>query len=116
MTNESSTKGGEGTDHLDPYHLHYSDHPGNILVTKSLNGDNYGTWSHSIGIALSTKNNSGFVDGLIKRSSESDSKFPIWKRCNDMFLSWILNPGDPNLVNNVIYVDSAIEVCSNIEQ
>ena len=65
MTNEEAKKG--INDIADPYHLHHSDHPGVILVSKPLNGDNYGTWSSSMQIALSAKNKTGFVDGSFKR-------------------------------------------------
>ena len=74
MTNDSSVQGAETIKSSDPYFLHSSDHPGIVLVTKLLNRDNYSTWSHSMGIALSAKNKSGFVDGSIEKPSKTDEK------------------------------------------
>lgn len=53
----------------DPFHLHFSNHPGVSLVTKALNGDNYASWSRFMSIALSAKNKTGFVDGSIGKPS-----------------------------------------------
>nr|CAD1821579.1 unnamed protein product [Ananas comosus var. bracteatus] len=53
-------------DDSDPLVLHYSDHPGMMLVSKPLEGYNYGQWSRAMRISLSAKNKIGFVDGSIK--------------------------------------------------
>ncbi|KAL3532910.1 hypothetical protein ACH5RR_006431, partial [Cinchona calisaya] len=39
----------------DPHSLHPSDHPGVVLVSKVLEGDNYNTWSRAMRISLSAK-------------------------------------------------------------
>ena len=105
MAAESTTAAISNTVFSDPFHLHPSDHPGASLVTKLLNGDNYGTWSRSISIALSAKNKTGFVDGSIPKPLGTDAKFADWKRCNDMVLSWILNSIDPSISDSVIYTE-----------
>ncbi|CAL2268651.1 unnamed protein product [Prunus armeniaca] len=61
----SSAKG--GNEATDPLFLNHSDHPGLVLVSKKLNGDNYNTWSRSMKISLSAKNKIGFIDGSIKK-------------------------------------------------
>nr|CAD1834607.1 unnamed protein product [Ananas comosus var. bracteatus] len=53
-------------DDSDPLVLHHSDHPGMMLVSKPLEGYNYGQWSRAMRISLSAKNKIGFVDGSIK--------------------------------------------------
>ncbi|CAL8994074.1 unnamed protein product, partial [Prunus brigantina] len=61
---------------------HLIDHPGLLLVTKLLNGDNYPTWKRSMIIALTAKNKIGFVNGSIKAPSQAKkpADFTFWKR------------------------------------
>ncbi|WKA05692.1 hypothetical protein VitviT2T_023641 [Vitis vinifera] len=53
-----------------PYFTHHSDHPGLVLISKSLNGDNYLAWKRAMILALNSKNKLGFVNGSIKAPSE----------------------------------------------
>uniref|UniRef100_A0A2N9FNT8 Reverse transcriptase Ty1/copia-type domain-containing protein n=1 Tax=Fagus sylvatica TaxID=28930 RepID=A0A2N9FNT8_FAGSY len=50
------------------YYLHHGDSPGAILISQSLVGDNYHTWSRSMVMALTAKNKIGFVNGEIASS------------------------------------------------
>ncbi|KAL5831374.1 hypothetical protein ACOSQ4_016728 [Xanthoceras sorbifolium] len=75
------------TNQSDPLALHHSDHPGLVLVSKQLEGNNYGQWSREMRIALSAKNKLGFINETIKAPAETNDKFPIWERCNHMVLS-----------------------------
>ncbi|KAI4299458.1 hypothetical protein L6164_032918 [Bauhinia variegata] len=52
----------ETIDAADPLILHHSDHPGMVLVSKPLEGYNYGQWSRAMRISLSAKNKVGFVN------------------------------------------------------
>ncbi|RVW28831.1 hypothetical protein CK203_050138 [Vitis vinifera] len=74
-----SSKDIEIIDSSNPYHLHPSDHPSIMLVSKSLDGDNYGTWSRSVTIAPSAKDKIEFIDGSIIRPSHTNAKFSSWK-------------------------------------
>jgi len=38
----------------------------------------------------------------------------LWKRCNDMILSWILNSMTPELVDSVIYSTTTLEVWEDL--
>jgi len=49
-----------------PYFTHHSDHPGLVLISKPLNGDNYSTWKRAMTLALNSKNKLSFVNGSIK--------------------------------------------------
>ena len=53
-------------DPASPYFLQSSDHPSMVLVSQSLNGENYGSWSRAMRIALSVKNNTSFIDGTLQ--------------------------------------------------
>ncbi|XP_073302898.1 uncharacterized protein [Primulina huaijiensis] len=101
---------------LDTYNLHHSDHPGMVLVSKVLEGDNYSTWSRAMRISLSAKNKIGMVTGLIKPPSSTDTSFDSWKRCNDMVLSWILNSIHPDIASSVIYWETAAEVWADLQE
>ena len=54
------------------YSIHHSDSPSTVLVTPLLTGDNYGSWSRAITIALRAKNKLGFVDGCISAPTEEE--------------------------------------------
>lgn len=48
-----------------PYYLHPNENPGANLVTASLVGSNYHSWSQAMWRSLKTKNKHGFVDGSL---------------------------------------------------
>ncbi|XP_020415631.1 uncharacterized protein LOC109948111 [Prunus persica] len=99
----------------DPLILHHSDSPGLVLVSKPLEGHDYGQWSRSMRIALSAKNKLGFIDGTIKAPAKTDAKFSIWQRCNDMVLSWILHSLQPDIASSVLYCTSASMVWNDLK-
>ncbi|CAL9000181.1 unnamed protein product [Prunus brigantina] len=98
----------------DPLSLHNSDTPGLSLVNFKLEGHNYGQWSRSMHLSLSAKNKLGFVDGSVKTPSSDDSKFPLWQRCNDMVLSWILHSLHPDIASSVLYAKTAAAVWTDL--
>ena len=97
-------------DPSDPFFIHASDHPSMTLVPKVLDGTNYAMWRRSILISLSAKNKLGFINGTISIPGESDPKYMLWQRCNDMVLSWILNSLNQELANSVLYVETPSEI------
>lgn len=54
------------------YHLHSSDHPGLILVSDLLDGNNYSVWYVAMLTSLEDKNKLGFLDGSIVKPAEDD--------------------------------------------
>jgi hypothetical protein len=92
--------------------IHSSDHPGLLLVTKRLNGDNYPTRKRSMIIALTTKNKIGFVNGSIETPSQATkpADFALWERCDKMVLSWLLNAVKPDLAEGVVYADTTRDI------
>ena len=52
-----------------PLFLHNGDNPRIILVLQLLIGENYGTWSCSMLVALSAKNKLCFIDGSLPKPS-----------------------------------------------
>ncbi|KAI9186226.1 hypothetical protein LWI28_015065 [Acer negundo] len=120
----STTKSAEfSTDVLkidtsNPYFTHHSDHPGLVLISKPLTGDNYSTWKRAMTLALNSKNKLGFVNGSIKTPSEETNPegYATWSRCNDMVHSWIVNTLNPEISDSVIYYSSAHEVWEDLRE
>ncbi|KAH9672059.1 retrotran gag 3 domain-containing protein [Citrus sinensis] len=104
------------TDVSSPYFLHSSDHPGAILVSNVLTGDNYSTWKRSMKMALNAKNKLGFIDGSIQKPSSTSQDLKTWERCNDMVLSWMLNGIEKNLANSLIYCDTPRSLWLGLEE
>jgi hypothetical protein len=116
MEREQFSKEGKNNA-FDPFFLYHSDHPRLVLVSKPLiNGNNYYTWCRSMTISLNAKNKLGFIDGTIQMPSAKSQldDHALWKRCNDMILSWILNSITPELANSVIYSTTTQEVWEDL--
>ncbi|CAL8092224.1 unnamed protein product [Prunus armeniaca] len=67
-------------------------------------------------MTLEAKNKLGFVDGMIKAPTTTSAKYPIWRRCNQMIKSWILNSISPSLANTVIYANTTAEVWLDLKE
>ncbi|XP_024163991.1 uncharacterized protein LOC112170959 [Rosa chinensis] len=106
------------SDLSNPFFTHYSDHPGLVLVSKPLNGDNYTGWKRAMTLALNSKNKFGFVNGTIKAPSEETNLegYATWSRCNDMVHSWIINTIDSEITDSVIYYPTAHEVREDLRE
>ncbi|XP_073302959.1 uncharacterized protein [Primulina huaijiensis] len=111
---DEGKKSETGTNQSDPLILQQSDHPGLVLVSKLLDGNNYGQWSRAMRIALSAKNKIGIINGTIKAPEAEDDKFPAFERCNHMVLSWILNAVHPDIAESIIYAESALDVWNDL--
>ncbi|KAL5548032.1 hypothetical protein UlMin_003263 [Ulmus minor] len=94
-----------------PYYLHHSDSPGQILVSQQLTGENYTSWSRATLIALSVKNKLGFVDRSIAKPPGTDTNlFNSWIRNNNMAMSWILNSVSKEISASIMFASSAREI------
>ncbi|CAL2239954.1 unnamed protein product [Prunus armeniaca] len=115
---QESAASGSKNDASDPFFIHHSDHPGMVLVSKILYGNNYAKWCRSMRISLSAKNKLGFVNGTIKAPSEKTKpeSFEVWQRCNDMVLSWLLNSIEPDIAESVLYSSTAQEIWEDLKE
>ncbi|KAH7544247.1 hypothetical protein JRO89_XS15G0135700 [Xanthoceras sorbifolium] len=106
------------SDISNPYFTHHSDHPGLVLVSKSLNGDNYSSWKRAMTLALNSKNKLGFVNCSIEApSKEADPEgYATWSQCNDMIHSWIVNALNPEITDSVIYYSTTHEVWEDLHE
>ncbi|XP_019179232.1 PREDICTED: uncharacterized protein LOC109174448 [Ipomoea nil] len=100
----------------DPMYLHVTENPNLVLVSPPLSEVNYATWSRSMRIALEVKNKFGFVDGSIASPAESDPRFPIWRRCNNIVCSWIFKALSPMIAEGVLYFEVAAEIWSVLKK
>ena len=97
-----------------PYFLSSSDHPGLSLVTETLTDQNFHCWSRSIQIALSTKLKLGFIDGTLPAPATNSPQFVLWKRGNDLVISWILNSVSPDIKQSVVYMSKAKQIWDDL--
>ncbi|XP_073129375.1 uncharacterized protein [Henckelia pumila] len=104
------------TNQSDSFTLHHSDHPSSVLVSKPLDGNNYGQWSRAMRIALSDKNKIDFINGTVEKPKNNDGKFQIWERCNHMVLFWILNSVESDIAGSIIYTESATDIWNDLQE
>ncbi|XP_073307175.1 uncharacterized protein [Primulina huaijiensis] len=104
-------------DPMSPYFLHHSDNPGLTLVSQSLTGDNYASWSRAMRIALSVKNKLGVVDGTIVKPSETDTHLlGFWTRDNNIVISWILNSVSKDISASILFSESAANIWDDLKE
>lgn len=118
-TNATSTSSSSTTiplviDANHPYYLQTSDNPGIPLVNQLLTDQNYYQWSRSITIALSAKMKLGLIDGSLPKPLTTSSHYPLWSRCNNMVLSWLLNSMSSDIRNSVAYFSTAKEIWDDL--
>ena len=82
------TKKGKSTfalninDPQSPYYLCSADHPGNIVSSTVLNGENYANWSRIV-----TKNKFCFVDGSLTKLENNNPDGHVWEKCNSIVIA-----------------------------
>ncbi|KAL6334486.1 hypothetical protein AAG906_016031 [Vitis piasezkii] len=90
-------------DSTNPYFLHNSDHPGIVLVSHHLTGANYNTWSRAMVMAFTIPCPES--DGLL---------FGTWIRYNNMVISWIINSVHKDIINSLLYFDTAVGIWNDL--
>ncbi|KAL4347272.1 hypothetical protein GQ457_17G002930 [Hibiscus cannabinus] len=101
---------------VDPYHIHQSDNPGMLLATQPLATDNYNSWKRSMLMALSAKNQIGFVDGLIVAPASTSTNFQAWTRANNLVNPWILNSVSKDISASLLYHSTAVAIWKDLEE
>jgi hypothetical protein len=116
IENPNSSSNSALNEFSDSLFLHHGDSPSSILVSQSLIGKNYNSWSRSMLMALSAKNKPCLIDGSMPKPSNSSSNFKAWMRCNDMVLSWIINSISKEIAANIIYIDNAEAMWKDLKE
>ena len=97
-----------------PYFLHHSYGLGLILVSQLLTGENYASWSRSIMIAFSVKNELGFIDGSINKPIETDiDLFDCWCRNSNIVIAWLSNSVSKEISGSILYLETTSQIWSD---
>ena len=89
---------------------HSSDHPGMVLVSVPLTGNNFLSWNRFIRIALGAKIKLCFIDGSCPPPSLDSPQFSGWKKAGCMVLSWLLNSISNDIVES-LFTQIQQEIC-----
>ncbi|CAA0836919.1 Unknown protein, partial [Striga hermonthica] len=100
----------------DPFALSTSDHPGLLLISHPLSGNNFLSWKRSIMIALGAKTKLGFINGEIEKPDENSEGYAVWKKVDWTVLSWILNSLSKDIAESFVYADTSKELWEDICQ
>lgn len=92
-----------------PYFLSSVDHSGLALVNEPLTYHNFHHWSRSVQIVLSAKLKLGFIDGSLEQPT-NPTQLALWKRSNDLVISWILNFVSSKIRKSVVYLTTAKQI------
>ncbi|KAL2241477.1 UNVERIFIED_CONTAM: Retrovirus-related Pol polyprotein from transposon TNT 1-94 [Sesamum indicum] len=95
--------------------LQASDHPGVVMVSAVLTGNNYFAWSRAVRRALTAKMKLDFVDGTAVRPPGNTDDFKRWNRIDSMVTTWILNCMTKELAESFMYVSSSRELWLELE-
>lgn len=98
------------------YTLNNSDNPGTLIVSSTLNDNNYRTWLRTMKTALRAKVKLGFVDGSIKKPARNSAYFSSWEKAYFMVMAWIINAIDPNLHGSIPHTSTAREIWIGLEE
>ncbi|GAU40443.1 hypothetical protein TSUD_397620, partial [Trifolium subterraneum] len=102
--------------HLILTFFHPNENPGLVLVTPSLSGSNYHSWSRAMVMALKSKNKLRFVNGTLPRPDDDDHDSLAWDRCNTLIMSWISNAVDADISQSVLWMDTASEIWQDLKE
>ncbi|XP_019156884.1 PREDICTED: uncharacterized protein LOC109153469 [Ipomoea nil] len=94
----------------DSLYLHITENPNLVLVSPPLTELNYTSWSRSMRIALEVKNKFGFVNGTIANPGETDPKYAIWRRCNNIVCPWIFKSLSSTIAEGVLYFEVTADI------
>jgi hypothetical protein len=67
-------------------------------------------------VSLEAKNKLGFVDRATMEPLDKDPKHGVWRRCNQIMKSWILNSINQTLINTMIFSNTTAEVWPDLNE
>ncbi|KHN31611.1 hypothetical protein glysoja_045515, partial [Glycine soja] len=89
-----------------PYYVHSSENPSISLVSSLLDPTNYNSWCRSMSIALSAKNKLEFIDGSLPPPVPNHALHTVWKRSNNMMVSWLIHSVSPLIRQSILWLDN----------
>ncbi|KAL2237747.1 UNVERIFIED_CONTAM: hypothetical protein Sindi_0966400 [Sesamum indicum] len=112
MGNDATSRGGFDQEFM---HLHSSDHPGMVMVSALLTGNNYFAWSRAVRRALTAKMKLDFINDTAIRPHTNTDEFKRWNRIDSMVTTWVLNSVTKELAESFMYVTSSRELWLELE-
>ncbi|KAL2237858.1 UNVERIFIED_CONTAM: hypothetical protein Sindi_0977500 [Sesamum indicum] len=95
--------------------LRPSDNPGQSLVTNTLDGSNFLSWSRSVKIAQGAKMKLCFINGEASKPTEAGKELEEWIRPDYMVTSWILNSISKEIVESFLYLSTTRDYGLNLK-
>ncbi|KAL0455042.1 UNVERIFIED_CONTAM: hypothetical protein Slati_0843400 [Sesamum latifolium] len=89
--------------------------PGMIMISASLNGNNWLSWSRSVRIALEGRYKLGFIDGSCSRPAEGSPQHKQWRITDCVVRTWILNTISEDIVNAFLYASSSRDLWMELD-
>ncbi|WVZ26235.1 hypothetical protein V8G54_004779 [Vigna mungo] len=114
---ETTANGGHADPSLNPsslYCIHPSEGPSSVTITPVLTGSNYPSWSRTIRMTPISKNQMGFLNGVIAQPVAIDPLRIPWERCNTLIMSWLLNSLSPSIAQSFIYFESVVAIWDDL--
>ena len=99
-----------------PYYIHPNDYPRQVHVNETLGDSNYADWSREMKDFLLAKNRAGFIDGSIKKPTESQEIFKSWQRSDALIKGWLTTAMEKDIRNSVKYAATAKEIWDDLEE
>ncbi|XP_074291172.1 uncharacterized protein LOC141617945 [Silene latifolia] len=116
MTKDGDASKSDKKTSISHYFLRPGDKLGDKVVQVMLNGDNYDELSMKLCGALRARKKTGFIDGTIKKPSDTSKDCEDWYMVKAMIVNWIFNVIEPALGSMITYVDDARVLWEDIEQ
>ncbi|KAL0356151.1 UNVERIFIED_CONTAM: hypothetical protein Sradi_4062000 [Sesamum radiatum] len=90
-------------------------HPGMVMISAPLNGNNWLSWSRSMRIALEGRDKLGYIDGSCVKPVEGSADLRQWWITDSMVRTWILHTISKDIVNAYLYAASARSLWLELE-
>ncbi|XP_019457600.1 PREDICTED: uncharacterized protein LOC109357986 [Lupinus angustifolius] len=81
----------------------------------SFDGSNYHSWARAMELSLDSKNKLKFITRTLKQPPPGDPLHDLWKRCNNMVLSWIQRSMEESIVKSILWIDSVAAVWKDLQ-
>ncbi|XP_060973122.1 uncharacterized protein LOC115695012 [Cannabis sativa] len=97
-----------------PYYLSTAGHPGLALATLVLTNHNFQPWKRDFKILIGAHNKTPFLDNSLPKPPPQDPLLSSSIRCNQMVQSWILHSVSPKIRSSIMYLDTTLEMWSEL--
>ncbi|CAN1289121.1 hypothetical protein LINPERPRIM_LOCUS20129 [Linum perenne] len=99
-----------------PYHLHITNHQGQMFVPDLLHDTNYGEWSGDMVDVLLANNKFGFVNMTLVRPEDDDKELPHWECCDALVRGWLKSSMTPELRQSVCYATTPAQIWDDLKE